>query len=413
MADPDSALFRRFSAARVARALKDTPVVMVNGPRQCGKTTLVRDFVDKRRVYHTLDDDTTLQAARDDPAGYVRGLDRVIIDEVQRAPELLRAIKKSVDDDRRPGRFLLTGSADMLTLPTVSESLAGRMEIVTLMPLSRAEIRGRKPEFLEAALMGKLVKPPESMIAGDLVRAALTGGYPEMLKRKDPGRRQAWARDYIKAIVQRDVRDISTVEKLEQMPRLFQVLAHYSGQLANFTQIGGQIGLDDKTTRKYVAVLEQLFLVHRVEPWFRNRIKRLVKTPKLHFLDSGLLAAMLGTGAERIAKQRSVFGPILETFAFSEIMKQAAWLDAPCTLFHYRDKDQDEVDIVAEGHDGTLTGIEIKAAATVNARDFKGLRKLAAACGDDFKLGVILYDGEKTIPFGDRLFAAPIPCLWG
>ena len=245
------------------------------------------------------------------------------------------------------------------------------------------------------------------------MRAALTGGYPEMLKRKDPGRRQAWARDYIKAIVQRDVRDISTVEKLEQMPRLFQVLAHYSGQLANFTQIGGQIGLDDKTTRKYVAVLEQLFLVHRVEPWFRNRIKRLVKTPKLHFLDSGLLAAMLGTGADRIANQRSVFGPILETFAFSEIMKQTAWLDAPCTLFHYRDKDQDEVDIVAEGHDGTLTGIEIKAAATVNARDFKGLRKLAAACGDDFRLGVILYDGEKTIPFGDRLFAAPIPCLWG
>ena len=409
----DSELFRRFSAARVARALKDTPVVMVNGPRQCGKTTLVRDFVDKRRVYHTLDDDTTLQAALDDPAGYVRGLDRVVIDEVQRAPELLRAIKKSVDDDRRPGRFLLTGSANMLTLPMVSESLAGRMEIVTLMPLSRAETRGRKPEFLESALMGKLVKPPEAMIAGDLVRAALTGGYPEMLKRKDPGRRQAWARDYIKAIVQRDVRDISTVEKLEQMPRLFQVLAHYSGQLANFTQIGGQIGLDDKTARKYVAVLEQLFLVHRVEPWFRNRIKRLVKTPKLHFLDSGLLAAMLGTGADRIANQRAVFGPILETFAFSEIMKQTAWLDAPCTLFHYRDKDQDEVDIVAEGHDGTLTGIEIKAAATVNARDFKGLRKLAAACGDDFKLGVILYDGEKIIPFGDRLFAAPIPCLWG
>ena len=413
MTETESALFRRFSALRVTAALKDTPVVMINGPRQCGKTTLVRDFADASRAYYTLDDDTVLQAARNDPAGFVRGLDRAIIDEVQRAPDLLRAIKKSVDDDRRPGRFLLTGSADVLTLPKVSESLAGRMEVVSLYPLSRGEIRGAKPAFLEKAFAGKLVAPAEPMLGGDLVRAVLAGGYPEMLRREDQQRRHAWARDYVKAIVQRDVRDIAEIDKLSQMPRLFQVLAHHSAQLTNLTQLGGKIGLDAKTTGKYVAILEQLFLVRRIDPWFRNRIKRLVKTPKLHFLDAGLLAATLRVSAERIARDRALLGPIVETFVFSEVIKQLAWLDEPRTLHHYRDKDQDEVDLVVEDHTGALVGIEVKAAASVNAADFKGLRKLAGASGGDFRLGVVLYDGDKAVPFGEHLFAAPISCLWG
>jgi len=306
----------------------------------------------------------------------------------------------------------LTGSANILTLPQVSESLAGRMEIVSLLPLSRSEIRGKKPDFLKAAFAGKLGKQTELMIGEDLVQAVLIGGYPEMLRRRDPKRRQAWARDYVRAIVQRDVREVSDVEKLDQMPRLLQVLAHHSGRLTNFTQIGGQVGFDDKTTRKYVAILEQLFLVRRVEPWFRNQLKRLVKTPKLHFLDSGLLGTLLGATAERVVKDRSIFGPLLETFVFSEVLKQASWFGENCTLYHYRDKDQDEVDLVIETGSGALVGIEVKASATVNAGDFKGLRKLADACGDDFKLGVVLYDGDRTVPFGDRLLAAPISCLW-
>jgi uncharacterized protein len=342
----------------------------------------------------------------------VRALDRTTIDEVQRVPDLLRAIKKSVDDDRRAGRFLLTGSANILTLPQVSESLAGRMEIVSLLPLSRAEIRGKKPGFLKAAFDSKLGKPAELMIGKDLVQAVLTGGYPEMLRREDPKRRQTWARDYVRAIVQRDVREVADVEKLDQMPRLLQVLAHHSGQLTNFTQIGGQVGFDDKTTRKYVAILEQLFLVRKVEPWFRNQLKRLVKTPKLHFLDSGLLGALLGASVERIAKDRTIFGPLLETFVFSEVLKQASWFGESCALYHYRDKDQDEVDLVIETGSGALVGIEVKASATVNAGDFKGLRKLAEACGDNFKLGVVLYDGGRPVPFGDRLVAAPMSCLW-
>jgi hypothetical protein len=301
----------------------------------------------------------------------------------------------------------------VLTLPTVSESLAGRLEVVTLLPLSRAETRGRRPAFLRKAFTGTLVRPPEEVIGDELVQAVLTGGYPEMLRREAPGRRQAWARDYVQAIVQRDVRDIAEIERLDKMSRLLRVLAHHSGQLTNFTQIGGQNNLDDKTSKKYVAILEQLFLVRRVEPWFRNRLKRLVKTPRLHFLDSGLLAAILGVTAERIARDRTLFGPLLETFVFSEILKQSAWLDEPCSLSHYRDKDQDEVDIVVENEKAELVGIEVKAAATVNASDFKGLRKLADATGDRLRLGLVLYDGEQTVPFGDRMFAAPVSCMWG
>lgn len=413
MDDADHVLFPRFAAELVTTALKDTPVVMVTGPRQCGKTTLVRDLVASNREFMTLDDDTVLAAARSDPTGLVRGLNRTTIDEVQRVPDLLRAIKRSVDDDRRAGRFLLTGSANILTLPQVSESLAGRMEIVNLLPLSRAEIRGRKPTFLKSAFESKLSKAAEMMVGEDLVETVLIGGYPEMLRRRDPKRRQAWARDYVKAIVQRDVREVAEVEKLEHMPRLLQVLAHHSGRLTNFTEMGGQIGFDDKTTRRYVSILEQLFLVRRVEPWFRNQLKRLVKTPKLHFLDSGLLATLLGATTERVARDRSIFGTMLETFVFSEVLKQASWLGETCAVYHYRDKDQNEVDLVIEAGDGALIGIEVKASATVNAGDFKGLRKLSDACGRDFRLGLVLYDGAKPVPFGDRLIAAPMPCLWG
>lgn len=413
MAGAKEKLFERFSEERVKTALRDTPVVMVNGPRQCGKTTLVRRFVEDDRAYITLDDDTQLEAARGDPAGFMRGVERAVIDEVQRAPELLRAIKRAVDEDRRPGRFLLTGSANVLTLPQVAESLAGRMEVVSLLPLSRAEIHGARPTFLDKAFSSKVAKPLEIVVGADLVNAVLIGGYPEMLTRDDPKRRQAWAREYVDAIVQRDVRDVAEVDKLDQMPRLLRVLAHHSGQLTNFMQTGAQINLDAKTTRRYIGVLEQLFLVRRLEPWFQNRLKRLVKTPKLHFLDAGLLAAVLGATAERIVKDRSIFGPVLETFVLSEIMKQIAWLDGTHAVHHYRDKDQDEVDIVVENDRGALVGLEVKAAATVNSGDFKGLRKLAHASRNRFMLGAVLYDGESTVSFGERMFAAPISCLWG
>lgn len=413
MDEAENTIYRRYAESLLTTALGDTPVVMVTGPRQCGKTTLVREFVRGKREFLTLDDDTTLAAAHADPTGFVRELGTVTIDEIQRAPDLLRAIKKSVDEQRKPGRFLLTGSANLLTVPQVADSLAGRMEIVNLFPLAQAEIHGQKPSFLKAAFEGKPCKPGKLLLGSDLVETVLVGGYPEMLRRSRIDRRQAWARDYIRAIVQRDVKDIAEIEKLEQMPRLLQILAQYSGQLTNFTQIGGQIGFDNKTTGKYVGILEQVFLVRRIEPWFRNELSRLIKTPKLHFLDSGLLATLMGATPERIAKDRVGFGALLETFVLSEVLKHVSWAGNRHMLYHYRDKDQDEVDIIVQDETGALIGIEIKASASVGDGDFKGLRKLAKICGKDFRIGLVLFDGEKSVPFGDCLYAAPLSCLWG
>jgi uncharacterized protein len=407
---PNPQLFPRFASANIQTALEDTPVVMINGPRQCGKTTLVKAFADERRTYLTLDDETALTAARSDPVAFLRPLDTAIIDEIQRAPELLRAIKRSVDDDRRPGRFLLTGSADVLTLPTVAESLAGRMEIVNLLPLSQAEIERGATRFLEQAFSGNLPTPKQPAAGRDLERRVLAGGYPEMLSRKDPGRRKAWARDYLNAIVQKDAPEIAALDKLDHLPRLLRVLAHHAGQLCNFTQLGGQIGLDDKSTRKYLGVLEHLFLIRRLEPWHNNKLSRLIKTPKIHFLDSGLLASLVGATPEGLAGSRDQLGALLETFVFAEVLKAASV--TPISLSHYRDKDKNEVDLVLESEAGDVVGLEVKAAATVKASDFAGLRRLADAAGKRFRLGVVLHDGDTVLGFGDRLLAAPVSCLW-
>lgn len=404
--------YPRGAAARVRTAMSDTPVVLVNGPRQSGKTTLVRSLFDDERPYFTLDDDTTLASAKTDPVGFVREIDTAILDEVQRAPELFRAIKATVDNDRRPGRFLLTGSANILALPIISESLAGRMEVVTLLPLTQSELRGHRANFLDRAFADDITAPARIVLGQNLVNVALTGGYPEMLARPDPRRRSTWAREYIRAIVERDVREIADVERLDQMPQLLRALAHHSGQLLNFAQLAGQVGLDDKTARRYIGLFENLFLVRRIEPWFRNPLKRLVKTPKLYFLDSGLLAVLTGATADRIARDRSLFGALLETFVVGEILRLATWSDVQLSLHHYRDKDQDEVDIVLEDEAGDMIGIEVKAAATVTTTDFRGLRKIADATGKAFRAGWVLYDGDRILPFGERMAAVPLSCLW-
>jgi predicted AAA+ superfamily ATPase len=343
----------------------------------------------------------------------VCGLDLTTVFYNHTAPSLIYAITCAIDIAGGLRRYLQTGSANVLMLPTVAESLAGRMEVVTLLPLSRAELRGRRPAFLRQAFAGTVPKPAEALTGADLIDAVLAGGYPEMLRRRDPRRRQAWAREYVNAIVQRDVRDVAVVERIEPLRRLLRVLAHHAGQLTNFTEVGGRLGLDDKTTKKYVGVLEQVFLVRRLEPWSRNRLKRLVRTPKLHFLDSGLLAAVAGVNAARISRDRGLFGPLLESFVVSEILKQQTWGEETYDVFHYRDKDQDEVDLVVEDESGAMIGVEVKAAATVTPADFKGLRKIAAAVGGRFKLGIVVYDGDTVVSFGDRMMAAPVSCVWG
>lgn len=426
-------LIHRHLTARVRVSLEDTPAVLVNGPRQCGKTTLVKQFAQggahqnsnypvlqdtfEGMTYLTLDDPAVLETARIDPVGLLRQLNRAIIDEVQRAPQLLLALKLSIDQDRRPGRFLLTGSANLLSLPSIADSLAGRMEVHALLPFSQTELQGRQSDFLRRAQAHDwpISHPewvtPEVNGRRDMVLNALAGGYPEMRTRATPARRGAWAKAYIQTLVERDVQDVAQIEHLSHIPRLLEVAAAQCGQLFNATQIGGQISMDARTVEKYLGVLEKLFLVQRLPAWGRNELGRLIKTPKLHFLDAGLQAALTRLTPEMLAKHRERWGSVLETWVYAELRKNMALDDEPWHLAHYRDKDQVEVDFVLESPLREVIGIEVKAAATVSTVDFKGLRRLKEHTGKDFIAGIVLYDGDKALPFGECMWAVPLAAL--
>jgi len=406
-------MYPRFAKTQVEEALSDTRVVLISGPRQSGKTTLAADIASNKIPFLTLDDANVLRSAIDDPVGFVRGLDRAVIDEIQRAPDLLLAIKNMVDDDKTPGKFLLTGSANLMTIPKVADSLAGRMEVVQLLPLSQAEIIGRKTGFIDRVFAGETPEADHMIIGNELIESVLSGGYPEALGRTKWTRKQDWYHGYLDAIVQRDVRDVAQIEQLAIMPKLLSVLAEHSGQLVNYTGIGRALDLNHVTTRKYVSVFESLFLVHTLQPWFTNRLKRLTKSPKLHFLDAGLLAAMRNVSPDVVRKDKTSFGAVLETFVHSELRKIVTWSEQRCSFSHFRDKDRNEVDIVLENRRGEVVGIEVKSSATVSASDFSGMRKLAEACGKNFIQGMVLYDHDQVVPFGENMFAAPISCLWG
>lgn len=406
-----AALYPRFLVPRIEEALADTPVVLIGGPRQSGKTTLARQLT-AHRTFLTLDSEPTLHAAQADPVGLVRAHEAMVIDEIQRAPGLLLAIKQSVDADRRPGRFLLTGSANLMTLPLVADSLAGRIESQVLLPLAQSEIAGAQGccDWIDQLFAGRVPHPAAAR--DDVVGRVLRGGYPEALARATPRRRQAWARQYVDMLLRRDIRDLARLDKIEHLPRLLAMLAQVSGQLCNFSQLGGQIGLDHKTVGKYLAVFEQLFLMQRVPAWSGNRLSRLVKTPKLQFIDSGLLGALLELSDISPIHHRARFGQLLESFVFGELLKHCTWSDRRYAMCFYRDKSQFEVDFVLEDALGNLVGIEVKAAASIGAADFAGLRQLAALTVDRFAAGIVLYDGDTTLPFGPKLWAVPLGTLW-
>ncbi|MCG7866217.1 MAG: ATP-binding protein [Candidatus Thiodiazotropha taylori] len=406
-------LYPRWVEPRINEALQDTPVVLIAGPRQAGKTTLVRQIAVQGLHYLTLDDELTLLSAREDPVGMIRNLDRAVIDEIQRAPELLLAIKKSVDEDRRPGRFLLTGSANLMALPTVADSLAGRMETLMLLPLSQSEIENRPANWIDRVFTGEILTSNPPVFGGILVERVLRGGYPEAVARPTEKRRTAWARQYINAILQRDVRDVAEIDKLDRLPRFLHALAQTAGQMCNYSELGGQVGLDGKTVSRYTSVFEQMYLLKRIDVWARNRLKRVVKTPKLQFIDSGLLGILTNIGHKDVELDKTGYGHILESFVFSELLKHSTTSDDDYRLLYYRDADKFEVDVVIENSAGQLIGVEVKASATVKERDLRGLKKLASLAGDQFTAGVLLYDGDETMPLGINLWAAPLSTLWG
>lgn len=409
-------IYQRFSQDSLLDALQDTPVVLIHGSRQCGKTTLAQ-LIGERHGYHyiTLDNDNQLQAAKYDPVGFIQGMpEKVIIDEIQRAPELFTSIKASVDKNRKPGRFILTGSANVLLLPQLADSLAGRMEIIHLRPLAGSEIANVKPNLIQQlfdADFGNTINTNSySRLGESLAEYICKGGYPSAIARSSDKRRNIWYRDYITSILQRDIKDISNIKNLEILPKLLALSASQTARLFNASDLAAPFGISRPTIRDYLALLEQIFLIEQLQPWHSNRLSRLIKTPKMHMTDTGLACSLMGINSQSLWQDKALLGQLLETFIYQELRKYADWHDEAVSFFHFRNKDKVEVDIIME-QNRKLVGIEIKAAATITSSDFKGLRKLQDATAEQFAVGVVFYDGENILPFGKNLFALPISML--
>lgn len=407
-------MFQRHVRSAILEGLADTPAVMLVGARQTGKTTLARQLAAGPwgASYVTLDDPTALEAATADPAGFAASLrGPAVIDEIQKAPGLLPALKAAVDADRRPGRFLLTGSADVLTLPRVSESLAGRMEVVTLWPLSQGELAGRRERFVDGAFAGEA--PPPARGGEDAASWLVRGGYPEAVARRRPGRRRAFFDAYVTTLLARDVRDIAAVEHPGALRRLLRLAAIRSASVLNHSEAARTLSVPVSTVKRYLALLETLFLVHEVPAWASNRGKRLARAPKLHVADTGLLAALAGLDEDALRRERSLVGPVLETFVAAELAKQIAWSETRPALHHFRTHLGREVDLVLEDARGRVVGLEVKASATVASSDLDGLRALAETAGKGWVQGMVLYLGASVVRFGPGLTACPVASLWG
>ena len=439
--------YPRYVEPRLTEALADSPGVLIQGPRQCGKTTLAQMvcaperldwggevltwgnrplaiFQPKRRdyAYISFDDEILRSSAESDPMGFVADLpERVILDEVQRIPAIFTALKMEIDRRRAPGRFVLTGSNNVRLIPKIQDSLAGRLEVVRLHPLTQGEIEGGSPAgfhldwssgFLDALFNANFKNQQTERLGKQLSDRIVAGGYPAALARPAGSRRATWYRDYLAALAQRDVRDIANIRSWEALTRLLAVAAAQTATLFNVSSLAAPFQLSRLTIQDYLILLERVFLLERLQPWYSNRLSRLVKTPKLHFGDTGLACALLGTDNSTLATDRTLLGQLLETFVFQELRRQASWQDIPTAFYHFRDKDGVEVDIVVERGAHAVAGIEVKASATVVPGDFRSLRKLAKAAGRRFAGGVVLYDGEICTGFGDGLYAVPLRLLW-
>jgi len=412
----------------LSQALSDTPVVFLQGARQVGKTTLVQTLgqmspqsIDSTRRYITLDDATALAAATADPEGFIAGLTGpVTIDEVQRAPGLALAIKSAVDRDRSPGRFLLTGSAGVLVLPRLADSLAGRMEILTLWPLAESETASAEKARGQDEASTIIDRLFDSRFDFDdssspdwpgMIELIARGGYPEIRSRTSPQRRAAWFGSYLSTILQRDIRDLANIEGLTQMPRLLSLLANRSAGLMNFADVARTVSMQQTTLKRYVALLQGVFLLELVPAWFINTSKRLAKAPKVLLNDSGLLMHLIGADEQRLISDPALAGHVLESWVGMELKKQLGWSKVSATLHHFNVHQGDEVDFVLEDRSGRVVGIEVKSSASVDASAFRGLRGLAKLAGKRFVRGIVLYAGRSVVAFEPQLAAVPLGAL--
>ena len=411
-------MIRRHLTELILAALADTPAVLLNGARQTGKSTLVQsaELTRQGRQYLTFDDPGVLAAAKRDPNGFVAGLNTpVTLDEVQHVPELFPVIKGVIDRKREAGRFLLTGSANVMVLPKLSESLAGRMELLTLWPFSQGEINGVREGFIDALFSKQAgwadVKSHE-LLRNELFERIMAGGYPLVLARKPGARRKAWFQSYLTTILQRDVRDLTNIADVTAVPRLLSVVASRVGGLLNFADLSRTLGLPQTTLKRYFALLEATFLVQLLRPWSGNLGQRLIQTPKVYLDDTGLLAHLSGLTVERLQVDGTLAGGLLENFVLMELRKQAAWSEIQPEFFYWRTASGQEVDIVLEDSAGRVVGIEIKASATLGGGDVRGLQAMAHALGKRWVRGVVLYTGTEVIPFAADLHGLPVSHLW-
>lgn len=409
-----SKTYPRLAEGPLREMLADSPAVLVHGPRQCGKTTLAQRVGKRQRTaYITFDDESSRSLAVADPVGFVADLPRrVILDEVQHVPQIFSALKVAIDRDRVPGRFLLTGSTNVLLLPKLADSLAGRLAILRLHPLAQCELARRPARFIDRLFGADFTVRPWKRLGAELPERIAAGGYPAAIALPAGRRRNRWYADYVDTIIQRDVRELARIASLDQLPRLLGLMAASTARLLNFTDLAAPLQVSRPTLRDYVTLLARVFLVEQLPPWHANRLSRLVKTPKLHVGDTGLACALLGMDAAGLTADRGLLGQLVETFVLQELRRQASLQDVPPSFFHYRDRDGYEVDIVLERGVQAVAGVEVKAGATVTAADFRGLRRLKDACGTRFAGGIVLYDGEISAGFGDGLYAVPLRALW-
>ena len=415
LAGYNSDMYARRLTSNIENALADTPAVMLTGPRQAGKSTLVQQVAERQNMaYFNLDDIDTLTAAQQDPSRFIKNLpEKAVLDEIQRVPQLLLPIKASIDTLRSPGRFLLTGSANVMLLPQIADSLAGRIEILNLWPLSYGEKTNIKESFIDHVFFNEFqVETTEFLDMNTLLDAILLGGYPEIQTRKNPSRRRAWFKSYATTILQRDVRDLSQVEALGDLPKLLSLLAARCSSLLNFSDLSRSLEIAQTSLKRYFSLLEMIFFVKLLPPWFNNRIKRLVKAPKVLISDSGLLCYLLNLTPKQLLQDKVLFGRVLENFITIELMKQSAWSEAKPEIYHFRTHTGQEVDLVLESAQGDIIGIEIKLSSIISKSDFKGMKALEEVVGNKFRKGIVLHTGNKILPFGENLWGMPISSLY-
>jgi uncharacterized protein len=405
----------RYAKPLVLDALGDTRVVFIAGARQVGKSTLAREIVDEQGHPATelsLDNRQTREAALADPEGFLAGLrGPVCIDEVQRAPDLLLAIKAAVDRDLTPGRFLLTGSANILTARKVRDALTGRIETVPLWPLSQSEIHGTAVNFVDALFASAPPRIAGATVGRDaFVEIVAAGGYPEALLRTGR-RRSRWFASYLDTTLDRDLRDISDARKLYEVPRLLRLLASQAANVLSYRSLATKLDLSHDTVSEYVGLLQTIFLIRLLPAWRPGISARETHAPKAYLVDSGLLAHLLGADERRIAADDQVTGKTLENFVVMEVLKHADWSQIDTTAHHYRQRD-DEIDLVLESRAGAIVAVEVKAAASVSRRDIRAMVRLRDSSGERFRAGVVICATAQTTPLGDRLWAVPISGLW-